>query len=425
MAAAAEMPKAAAPALRGTLLSVNNYAYPRGGADVAFLEHNRLLERQGWRVVPFSMSHPQNAATPWSQYFVEEIEFGRPYKPRERVRKALKAVYSLEARRNVTALIDAVAPTVCHVHNVYHHISPAVLGAVRARGIPLVMTLHDLKLACPAYSMLSHDGVCERCRGGRLYQVLLQRCMKGSAALSALIMVESYLHRLLGSYLRNVDRFIVPSRFFLRKFVEWGFDPSRFAHVPNFIDAAALVPECAPGGRFVYFGRLSREKGIETLLTAARLARVGVDVVGTGPEQDALVEHARQIGADARFLGFLSGERLHAAIRAARAVVVPSEWYENAPLSVLEAGALGKPIIASSMGGLPELVIPDETGWMFPAASADALADVLGAVRDLSDTAVAAFGERARDHVARHFSVERYLTGLAAVYRSAGVEERG
>jgi glycosyltransferase involved in cell wall biosynthesis len=137
-----------------------------------------------------------------------------------------------------------------------------------------------------------------------------------------------------------------------------------------------------------------------------------------------LLEHARQIGADARFLGFLSGERLHAAVRAARAVVVPSEWYENAPLSVLEASALGKPIIASGIGGLPELVIADETGWIFQAASADALAGVLRAVRDLSDTQVAAFGERARERVARVFSVERYLAGLLAVYRSAGVEER-
>jgi glycosyltransferase involved in cell wall biosynthesis len=254
--------------------------------------------------------------------------------------------------------------------------------------------------------------------------VLLQRCMKGSAALSALIMVESYLHRLLGSYLRNVDRFIVPSRFFLRKFEEWGYDTSRFVHVPNFIDAEALVPDCAPGSRFVYFGRLSREKGLRTLLTAARLARVGVDIVGTGPEQGALIEHARQVGADTRFLGFLSGERLHAAIRAARAVVVPSEWYENAPLSVLEASALGKPIIASDMGGLPELVMSDETGWIFHAASADALAEVLRSVRDLSDTEVAAFGARARERVAHHFSVERYLTGISAVYRSAGVEER-
>src|SRR5690606_27152217 len=101
--------------------------------------------------------------------------------------------------------------------------SPAVLGAIRSRGVPLVMTLHDLKLACPAYSMLTHDGVCERCRGGRYYQALLHRCLKGSVALSAWVMLESYLHRLLGSYERNVDRFLVPSRFFLDKFAEWGF----------------------------------------------------------------------------------------------------------------------------------------------------------------------------------------------------------
>lgn len=404
-----------------TLLSVNNYYYPRGGAEVVFLRHNDLLTGRGWSVVPFCMQHPDNRSTPWSGYFVEEVELGRSYAPGQRVRKGLKAIYSLEARRKVDALIDLVVPDICHAHNVYHHISPSVLGAVKRRGVPLVMTLHDLKLACPAYSMLSRDGVCERCRGGHLYQVALQRCVRGSLGLSLVVMAESYLHRLLQSYVRNVDHFVVPSEFYLRKLEEWGFRGERFSYVPNFVDASRVRPNPSPGSRFVYFGRLSVEKGVATLVRAVAAAGVGVDVIGRGPQLEELRALAEELEADVRFAGFLTGDALDEAISGARAVVLPSEWYENAPLSVLEAYALGKPVIASSMGGLPELVAHGETGWIFDAGRVDELAALLASVRALPDAEVKAAGQRARDRVSTQFSPERYLENIGRVYGKLGV----
>src|SRR5690606_25871433 len=116
---------------RRTLLSVNNYHYPRGGAEVAFLDHNRLLSEHGWRVVPFCMKHARNLPTPWSTFFPEEIELG-PDRLHERLRKGLKAVYSTEARDNLNQVLELIAPDLCHAHNVYHHLSPAVLGAIRS-----------------------------------------------------------------------------------------------------------------------------------------------------------------------------------------------------------------------------------------------------------------------------------------------------
>ena len=409
---------------RKTLLSVNNYYYRRGGAEVAFLDHNRLLCEQGWRVVPFCMKHARNLPTPWASFFTEEIELGSPEPFRDRLRKSLKAVYSTEARDNLNRVLDLVAPDICHAHNVYHHLSPAVLGAIRARGIPLVMTLHDLKLACPAYSMLTHDGVCERCRGGRYYQALVHRCMKGSVALSAWVMLESYVHRVLGSYEGNVDRFVVPSRFFLRKFREWGFPPEQFTYVPNFVDTKTLRPQLAPGARFVYLGRLSAEKGLRTLLAAVARAGVAIDLIGAGPLRDELEAFAVKLGADARFRGFLSGDTLRSAVRGARALVLPSECYENAPLSVIEAAALGKPAIVSSLGGLPELVAEGETGWTFTAGSVSELAERLCHVRDLPDARLAAFGARARDLAALRFSPQRYTEAMAGVYAGLGVDWR-
>lgn len=406
--------------MTATLLSINNYYYPRGGAEVVFFRHNGMLHDAGWDVVPFAMNHRMNVGGAQRAEFVSELEYGRESDGVvTRIRKGLKAVYSFEARAKLARLIDRAGPDVCHAHNVYHHLSPSILGLVRARGIPLVMTLHDLKIACPAYSMLSHDGVCERCRDGRLWQVVTHRCMKGSLALSALVMLESYLHLMLGSYLKNVDRFLVPSRFYLRKLVEWGFPPERFEYVPNFVATESFEACYTPGARFVYFGRLSAEKGVATLIRAAAEARVGVDVIGTGPAEQELRSLAA--GQDVRFLGYLSGAKLHAPVAAARAVVVPSEWYENAPLAVLEGAALGKPLVVARIGGLPELVVENESGWSFQSGSVTDLATTLRRVAELSDTDVAAVGMAARRRIEDEFSPTRYLERIRAVYGRLGV----
>ena len=402
-----------------TLLSINNYYYPRGGAEVVFFRHNGMLHDAGWDVVPFAMNHRMNIGGERSE-FVSEIEYGRESDGlATRLRKGLKAVYSFEARSKLARLIDRSGPDVCHAHNVYHHLSPSILGLVRARGIPLVMTLHDLKIACPAYSMLTHDGICERCKDGRLYQVVTNRCMKGSLALSALVMLESYLHLALGSYLRNVDRFLVPSRFYLHKLVEWGFPAERFEYVPNFVATESFEACYSPGDRFVYFGRLSPEKGVATLIRAADEAGVGVDVIGTGPAESEL--RALAVNRDVRFLGYLTGTKLNAAVSAARAVVVPSEWYENAPLAVLEGAALGKPLIVARIGGLPELVVEGESGWSFESRSVSELAAILRRVAQLPDADVAAAGMAARRRIEDDFSPQRYLERIRGVYGRLGV----
>ena len=407
--------------MSATLLSINNYYYPRGGAEVVFFRHNGMLHDAGWDVVPFAMNHRLNVGGAERSEFVAELEYGRASDGVvARLRQGAKAVYSFEARSKLARLIDRAPPDLAHAHNVYHHLSPSILSLLHARGIPLVMTLHDLKIACPAYSMLSRDGVCERCRDGRLYQVVTHRCMKGSLALSALVMIESYLHSWLGSYLRNVDRFLVPSRFYLRKLVEWGFPAGRFEYVPNFVAADAFEPCYEPGKRFVYFGRLIREKGVATLVRAAAEAGVGVDLIGTGPAEAEL--RALAADKDVRFLGYLSGAKLNKAVAAARAVVVPSEWYENAPLAVLEGAALGKPLLVARIGGLPELVDEDESGWSFESGSVAGLVERLRHVAELPDGAVAAAGMAARRRIEDDFSPARYLERIRAVYSRLGVQ---
>ncbi len=163
------------------------------------------------------------------------------------------------------------------------------------------MTLHDLKIACPAYNMLAHDGICERCRGGLLYNVALHRCIKGSFTLSTIVMLESALHRLIGSYSRCVSRFVVPSRFYATKLEEWGMPAGLFRHIPNFVDVPKFEPHYRPGDRFLYFGRLSREKGLQTFIRAAAKARCKLAIAGTGPELETLRRLAAELGVDVDF----------------------------------------------------------------------------------------------------------------------------
>jgi glycosyltransferase involved in cell wall biosynthesis len=376
----------------------------------------------GWRVAPFSMRHSNNIDSPWSDYFVEEIEFGSSYSLWEKLRRVPKVIYSLEARRMVRKLLEVFPADICHAHNIYHHISPSILQLMKQQRIPTVMTLHDLKLACPAYNMLASDGICERCRRGRIYNVLRHRCIKGSAALSAVVMTETLLHRVLRTFERYVDRFVVPSHFYITKLAEWGWDRSRFAYVPNAIDSQAFIPDYAPGTSFMYFGRLSREKGISTLIKAASIAGVPLTIAGTGPDENLLHALSNASGAKVTFLGYLKGQALHDAIRSSRAVVLPSEWYENAPLSVMEAYALGKPVIGAAIGGIPELIRDGETGITFESGSVHELAEVLARFSCLPDQSISDMGHAGRSWMEEEFSMNQYGVRMLSLYRELGVQ---
>ena len=405
-----------------TLLSINNYYYRRGGAEVVFLEQNRLFEEIGWQVVPFSMCHEKNIESPWQDYFVNEIEFGNDYSVWQKVARAVKITYSFEARRKIAALALRVRPDVAHAHNVYHHISPAIFGQLKDSGIPTVLTLHDLKIACPAYKMLTHDGICERCKGGALWNVVQHRCVKESLPLSFVIMLESATQRFLGSYSHGVDRFVVPSRFYLEKFVEWGWPRERFTYIPNFVDVDKIRPRGKPGNAFIFFGRLGPEKGLVTFVRAVALSGVKGWIVGTGPEEERLRRLVHETGADVEFLGYRTGEDLFDTIGKARAMVLPSEWYENAPMSVMEAYALERPVIGADIGGIPELIRPGETGMLFPSGDAEFLANRLRQFSTMSDYDIISMGKAGRAWVERDFTALRYRERLLELYRKMGVK---
>lgn len=399
-----------------TLLSVNSYFYRRDGSEAVFFEHNRVFEEAGWQVVPFAMRHPENQPSPWADHFPSEIEFGHDYSMLQKLARVPKVIYSTEARDKLGRLLDQVRPGIAHLHTIYHHLSPSILDALKQRGIPTLMTLHDLKIACPAYHMMTDGVPCERCRGGRLHNVVVHRCIKDSLALSAVVMAEAVVHAWRRSYDKGVDLFVAPSRFYIDKLEEWGWPRSRFVHVPNCVPVDGVVPSFAPGSDFLYFGRLAVEKGLITLVRAAARAGVRLRMAGQGPLRSALEQEAAACGAQVEFLGQLPVDALRQAIAASRATVLASECYENAPMSVLESYAMGKPVIGSRIGGIPEIIQEGETGWLFRTGSVEHLAEVLRTAADTPDADISSMGRAARRLVEANYSSAIYRERTLALY---------
>lgn len=202
------------------LLSLNTYHYRRARAGVVFFEHTRMFKERGWSTAMFAMHHSQNIDSPWSQYFCEELEFGNQYGLKGTLLWAGQVVYSLDAKRQIERLITDFRPDIAHAHCIYHHLSPSVLVALKSRNVPTVMTAHDLKLACPAYKMLNHQGICEKCQFGNLLHLPLNRCIRDSLGASTLVMLESAFHKSLGLYKRYLDKVITPSHFLRSKLIE-------------------------------------------------------------------------------------------------------------------------------------------------------------------------------------------------------------
>lgn len=410
------------------ILHVNKFLYRRGGAEGYMIDLAGLQSAQGHEVAFFGMEHPENdlpvVGTPPSH-----VEF-EPPPPGVAARLELvgRMLWSRSAARGMTEAIQAFKPDVVHAHNVYHQLSPSVVHAARRAAVPVVLTMHDYKLVCPTYQFLDRGRLCTACVDQGPWEAARRACKDGSRAASTAAAVEVALHRRLGAY-GGVGRFVAPSEFLAAQVRRAGVFPERIRVQSNFTDLAPPPGAVESRPVVVFAGRLSQEKGVDTLVRAVgRLDRGSLDtphseplleVAGDGPVRADLEQLAAQVAPGrVRFHGRLARPDLQRLVRSATASVVPSRWYENQPLAVLESFALGVPVIGTDLGGLPELVDGD-TGWLVAPDDDVALAVLLAAV--LADPAEAARrGLGARSRVEQHHSPEGHLAGILRIYAEAG-----
>lgn len=326
-------------------------------------------------------------------------------------------VWSRSARVGMSKVLNDFRPDVVHFHNIYHQLSPSILSPVVDHGAAAVMTLHDYKLVCPTYRLLAGGEICEACVDGRFSNAVRKRCNGGSLAASALSAFESALHRKLGVY-GDVDLFLCPSQFLLDKMAEARVYPEKLRLNPNFVKIADLAPATEPGNGVVFAGRLSPEKGVDTLIEAVAILGVRLELAGDGPERERLEDLATRLGADVVFHGHLRSRDVQDLLRRSCVSVLPARWYENQPLAVLESFAVGVPVVASELGGAPELVNSGEDGFLVPHDDANSLADALADI--LASPSVAfEMGKAGRRKVEGRFSPQAHMQRLTALYGEA------
>jgi glycosyltransferase involved in cell wall biosynthesis len=394
------------------ILMANKFFFHKGGAEVVMFQERGYLLHSGQEVIDFSMQDERNFESAYESHFVSGKDYRTRKSPSKKLGLALSFVHSREAVRKFAELIDKIRPDLMHCHNVYHQITPSIISVAKSRGIPVVLTLHDFKPVCPAYLRLRAGRPCSLCLDGDFHQVLMNRCAEGSIGASALLYAEAAIQRWLGSY-EKVDLFLAPSQF-MRDAALHRFRSDQVGLLYNGVDTSEIKASTRDEGYVLYLGRLSKEKGVETLLRAHEAAGTwDLMVAGTGPLADVLQTRYR----NARFVGQLSGLELKAAINGASAIVVPSEWYENCPMSVLEAMAHGKPVVASRIGGIPELVVDGETGFLFEPGDADELRSHVNHL--MCDPSLRArMGAAGRVRAEKQFSIEQHNANLMETYRS-------
>jgi glycosyltransferase involved in cell wall biosynthesis len=402
------------------ILHVNKFLYRRGGAEGYLFDVAQLQRDAGHEVAFFGMAHPDNEATTYASSFPSHREFDpTPASAGAKLGNAGRMVWSTSAARGIDEVLAAFRPDVVHLHNVYHQLSPSILRPVARRSIPAVMTLHDYKLACPTYRFLDHGTPCEACVPRKFWNAGIKAC-NGSRTASAMAGLELGLHTLTGAY-RPVRRFVCPSRFLESKMRAGKVFPDRLRWLPNFVDVDRWSAKDAPGTGAVFAGRLSDEKGVDVAVRAvAALPTATLDVAGDGPARPSLEALATEIGvADrVRFHGRLATPGLRAVLQRAAVAVVPSRWYENQPLAVLEAFASGLPVVGTDLGGIPELIDPGVDGAIVAADDPSALADAVGPLLADPDLAFG-MGTAGRAKAERDHGPAQHLESLFRVYDEA------
>lgn len=418
------------------ILLVNKFYHdkgPAGGVGRYLVQEEEDLNASGWEVIPFAMADADVRPSPWERFFVNARDYSAPRYGGGAAGDALSLIWNREAARKLDALLTETRPDVAHLHNIYHHLSPSLLPVLKRHGVPVVMTLHDLRLLCPAIHMLRKGQVCEKCKGGHLHQAVLGKCVKNSRGASLLAAVETAHQKWRGLYTKGVQVFLCPSRFYLEKFREWGYPADKLTHLPNFVDLEfwnpQVIPTLAEQDAYIYFGRISREKGLRYVLEAQKLWEDGhragrvaepplkLLIAGSGPCAGNLKAKAALLKLESlEILGPLPINELRRQLGRARFSVLPSIWYENGPMAALESLAAGIPLVGSARGGIPEMIDEGVTGFVTtPGDPADILRGLLAATRQAPDRAtVRAWAEQhaARD---RHMAtLQEILARVAA-----------
>ena len=393
------------------VLLINNFHYLKGGSEAVYFNMADILERAGHQVVFFSCTDARNSTRGANRHFVVANSAVNP------AIGALRYIYNRSAGRALRALIEEQRPDIAHIHLLWGGLSSSIVKVLKECKVPIVHTAHDYRIVCPAYTFRNGKGdICEQCSGGNYIHCLTNRCSKGKLLQSALMSFEAYFRRAIGA-VEDIDGFVFVSRFsyeqHLRAIPALQQKQCIVAH--NTVDIPAV--EAQQGEYYLYFGRLSGEKGLQTLIGAfTALTDQKLKIVGEGPIEQQLREAITTPNIE--MCGYMTGEALRKIVAGAKAIIVPSEWYENNPMTIIEASAMGTPAIGARIGGIPEIIANGKTGYLFTPKSVGELTEAVTKMESLTAEQYSAMRAECKAFAAEKFNPEQLYTKIIKLYQS-------
>lgn len=403
------------------ILLANTRHYYGGGDSTYTFNLADVLRQKGHEVAFFAMQDERNLPDPNSDLFVSHIDFKHLNRRKSvftGIQVVSRVIYSTESRQKFSKALDRFQPDIIHLQNIHGHITPSIIFEAQKRKLPVVWTLHDYKMICPnTHFLIDATGeICEACGNGHYYQAVLKRCKKGSLLASVMACMEAYAHRIMG--LRNLpDYFLTPSAFLRNKLIERGFSPDKVIHVPLFLPDEMFNDGGHDGGYLLFIAKLAPLKGIYPLLEACRqVPEVRLKIAGRVDDVIA-TQLPALLPPNAEYVGMKQRDELRQLLLGARAVVLPSLWYENQPFSITEAFAAGKPVIASDLGGMTELVKDGECGLLVPPGDVATLAGAMQWMNSHPSEAQE-MGKKARIYASKVHSSGAHYKKLMGIYES-------
>ena len=415
------------------ILLVNYRYFISGGPEKYMFNIKKMLEDNGHEVVPFSIHSNKNVKTGYSKYFVEPIGsrdatyFEECKKtPRVIMQMLERSIYSTEVERAVKKEIREERPDLVYIIHFVNKLSPSVICGAKKIGVPVVLRLSDYFLLCPRFDFIYRRKPCEECLTKGYRTCIKRRCVKNSLFASSVRVLSMKIHKLMKIY-EKVDAFVTPSEFLRKKLVDNGFDEKKINCIPTFTFSKTDTAWAETGNYGLYFGRITEEKGVSTVVKAyEKLPDRYVKIMGDDSTEEAvrLKNYVREKNIkNIEFVGFKSGGELEEIIKKARFTLIPSIWYDNLPNTALESFQYSKPVIASDIGSLPELVEDGINGLLFEA----------GNVKDLvkkiilldSDSMVKEMGKKSRKCIEEKFSPVTHYNTLIHLFEQQIKKEAG
>jgi glycosyltransferase involved in cell wall biosynthesis len=387
----------------------NTYKQP-GGEDIVFEQERKLLANAGHQVITYCRSNHE----------IEDLSFV------DRLLLPTRIIWAKDAELDFRRLLSSETPDVVHVHNTFMMISPSIYSVCSEYGIPVVQTLHNFRLLCPAGTFFRRGQTCERCVTHGLGQSVIHACYRDSRAATSAVALMLAVHRWQHTWTKGIDRFIALNSFCQSKFVEGGIPAEKISIKPNFLWDDPGFNKKAGGEYAVFIGRLSPEKRVLTLLEAwQRLKQpIPLYILGGGPELEFLQEYGKEVKLQTiRFFGQLPRAEALSILRNAAFLLFTSEWYESFPLTIIEAFACGVPVLCSRLGAMEEIISDRRTGLHFTSGdTADLAAKADWAWTHQEE--MAELARAARQEFESHYTAETNYPRLMQIYEQTLAEYR-